>query len=182
MALDLNTEDAVDYGDNDTPLLNVSEEFTGEFDLEVLGYTELVGEEELSLRRREIALELGVKPDEVTDDQLPRVAYNGACDIATVRVLTSDNAAVKPGSTWGLWFTQHATGKALKFARGRIRQFMAACVQVDFKAFDANAARKALLATDMSGGGVRIQMKTRLGRPDEDGKQWSNSTYYAGGE
>jgi hypothetical protein len=181
MSLNLDAEEAIDYGTGNTPLLNVSNDFLGEFDLAVLSYVELVSEAERELRRRELAIELGVKPDAVKDDQLPRPAYNGACDIATVQVLASDNPEVKVGSTWALWFDQDATGKAMKFAAGRIRQFMASCVGEDPKSsgFRANDARKALLTTDMSGGGVRIHL-SRRGRPGKGeyaGQTFGNDKY-----
>jgi hypothetical protein len=181
MALNLDTEEAVDYGAGNTPLLNVSNDFLGEFDLALLGYVELVSEAERELRRRELAIELGVKADAITDDQLPRVAYNGACDIATVQILASDNDAVKPGSAWALWFDQDATGKAVKFAAGRIRQFMAACMGEDPKSnqFKANNARQALLSTDLSSGEARVHLsrRERQGKGEYAGQTFGNDRY-----
>jgi hypothetical protein len=181
MALNLDTEEAVDYGAGNTPLLNVSNDFLGEFDLAVLGYAELVSETERELRRRELALELGCKVDQITDDQLPRLAYNGACDIASVQILASDNPEVKVGSLWALWFDQDATGKATKFAAGRIRQFMAACMGEDPKSnqFKANDARKALLSTDLSSGEAHVHLsrRERQGKGEYAGQTFGNDRY-----
>jgi len=178
MALNLDDNDAIDYG-NDTPLLPFDE--AGEFDLALLAYTELISEDELDLRRRELALELGVKPDAIVDDQLPRVAYNGACDIATCQVLGSNNTSFPAGSVIGLYFDHHAVGKAKNYAIARNRDFLAAMVGANPKdrAFSAVKARKALLTTDLSSGEAHVHLsrRQRAGRGEYEGQTFANDKY-----
>lgn len=178
MALNLDDEKSIDYG-NDTPLLPFDE--AGEFDLALIDYTELISEDELDLRRRELALETGRKAADVRDEELPKVAFNGACDIATCRVLAANNASYPPGTVIGLYFDHHAEGKAKKFAIGRNRGFMAAVVGENPKApsFKANDARRALLTTDLSGGEAHFHLsrRQRAGRGDYEGQTFANDTY-----
>lgn len=180
MALNLDDEKAIDYG-NDTPLLPFEE--AGEFDLSLIDYNELISESELDLRRRELAVETGRKPDQVKDEELPKVAFNGACDIATCRVISSNNASYPPGTVVGLYFDHHAEGKAKKFAIGRNRSFMAAVVGDNPKSptFKANDARKALLGTDLSSGEAHFHLsrRERAGRGDYQGQTFANDTYRA---
>lgn len=180
MALNLDDDKAIDYG-NDTPLLPFDE--AGEFDMALLDYSELISEDELDLRRRELALETSRKPEDVKDEELPKVAFNGACDIASCRVISSNNTSYPAGTVVGLYFDHHATGKAKKFAIGRNRSFMAAVVGDNPKspAFKANEARKALLSTDLSSGEAHFHLsrRQRQGRGDYEGQTFANDTYRA---
>lgn len=98
-------------------------------------------------------------------------AHNGECDLATVKVVESDNAAIKPDSVWAFWFSQHATGDARGFAEGRLRAFMKAAVGSDEgDAFDANAARLALLDSDEKGELESGENKIGLLRRSKPGK------------
>lgn len=175
MALNLNDPSAIDYG-ADTPLLPF-EEF-GDFDLALIDFKEFVSESELDLRRRELKLELKREP---TRDELPAVGHNGSCDIATVKVLNSTNANFPEGSVFGLWFDGDATGDSRTRVIARNRAFMSATVGASPKdpKFDANAARAALLGTDLSSGEAHVHLSRRpqQGKGKWEGTTFANDTY-----
>jgi hypothetical protein len=178
MALNLDDEKAVDYSSN-TPLLPFDS--FGNYDLAVIGYIELVSEDELELRRREFAIQIGARPEEVSDEQLPKVAYNGSCDIATVKVLASDNAEIRVGDTYALYFDTHAVGDSKAYAAARLRGFVAAAcgVQNPKGDFKANAARRALLDTDLSGGDAHVHLwrKSKPGKGEYEGREFNVDRY-----
>lgn len=164
--LDLNNEKAVDYS-GETPLLPF--ECVGSYDFAILSYIECVDEEE-----KERLVAAGA------DEASIRVAFNGSCDLATVRVLSSTCDTVKPGESVTLYFNTHAKGKAKPYAAARLRQFIAAAVGENPKSnFDANAARKALLTTDLSTGEAKVHMvrRAKAGRGDYEGTDFANDTY-----
>lgn len=168
MALNLDDEKAIDYA-SETPLLPF--DCTGEYDLAIVAYHELVDEEE---KDRRVAA--GEDPDSI------RAAFNGSCDIATVQILSSTNETVKKGTTFALYFDTHAKGKAKAFAAARLRQFIAAAVGESPKGnFKANDARKALLTTDLSGGEAHVHLsrRERAGRGDYEGQTFANDKYSA---
>jgi hypothetical protein len=164
--LNLDDEKAIDYS-SETPLLPF--DCIGEYDLAILAYVELVDEDE-----KERRIKAGADPDSV------RAAFNGACDIATVQVLTSTNDSVRKGSVFGLYFDTHAKGKAKAFAAARLRQFIASAVGEAPKSnFRANDARAALLSTDLTGGEARVHLsrRSRAGRGDYEGQTFANDVY-----
>lgn len=168
MALDLDNDKAIDYA-SETPLLPF--DCTGEYDLAIVAYHELVDEDEKA--RRVAAGE---------DEDSIRAAFNGACDIATVVIRSSTNETVKKGSTFALYFDTHAKGKAKAFAAARLRQFIASAVGESPKGnFKANAARVALLTTDLSGGEAHVHLsrRERAGRGDYEGQTFANDKYSA---
>lgn len=111
-------------------------------------------------------------------------AHNGACDWATIDVLVSTNPQIKVGSTWGLWFDQHATGDKKGFAEATLRKFMAAAVGVEHTGeFDANAARISLLEADTAGelesgeNKIGLLRRSKPGKGKHVGKTFTDDTW-----
>jgi hypothetical protein len=173
MALDLNNQ-AINFG-NELPLLPF-EDF-GTYELSIVDYAQKVSQAERDLIKRELKLELGREP---TDEELPALAYKGACDIATVKVLSSTNPLWEAGSVFGLYFDQHAVGDNEVKAAKRNRAFLAAAIGLNPRnAIDWNAARKTLLTTDLSGGGAKVKLSRRqqAGKGKYEGRTFTEDTY-----
>lgn len=119
--------------------------------------------------------------DIVSYEEKPE-AYNGAIDIVTVEVKEASNTAIRVGQKFVFVFKTAVTGKAKAFAAARLRGFIAAAVgAVNDKAFDANAARKALLVENLSSGGnlVRMSRRNKPGRGENQGKEFSDDRFEA---
>lgn len=108
-------------------------------------------------------------------------AYNGAIDIVTVEVVEGPSS-VRKGQKFVFVFKTAVTGKAKAFAAARLRGFIAAAVGADnTKAFDANAARKALLVENLAEGGnlVRMSRRNKPGKGENQGKTFSDDRFEA---
>jgi hypothetical protein len=105
-------------------------------------------------------------------------------DLATVRVLESDNPSVPVDSTWAFFFQTGGNGLSVKARPHRaaeLRSFHRAVLgkaPAD-KAFDGNKARSALLAEDLSSGEERVRLRCAKGNQREDGTHYRNDTWSA---
>lgn len=109
-------------------------------------------------------------------------AYNGAIDILTVVIKESGNASVKVGDKYVFVFNQHATGKKKAFAAAHVRQFIAAAMGKENTAsYDANADRKTLLETDLSGGDnlVRFVRREKPGKGENKDRKFADDRWIA---
>jgi hypothetical protein len=89
-------------------------------------------------------------------------------DKATVKVLESDNPAVKAGETWAFFFQTGGNGlsvKARPYRAAELRAFHKAVlgIPVTDKTFDGNKARATLLAEDLTAGGNKVRCRCAKG-------------------
>ena len=90
--------------------------------------------------------------------------HNGDGDLVTVQVVETDNATIRAGEKYVFYFRTDIKGDGKAFAAARLRSFVRAAVGVaesEARTFEANPARKALLAEDLSKGGNLIRLSRR---------------------
>jgi hypothetical protein len=161
MALDLNSDAAIDYS-NDTELFPFETAVGdtrpyGSFDFTILSYTE--------------------SGPAGTESNKSDKEY----DLATLRVDASDNVGVKVGETYGFFFQTGGDGMTVKsrpYKATALRAFIAAAVgqNVKDRSFDATAARKTMLTQAFSADDT-ISLRTTRGNKREDGTHYRDDKW-----
>lgn len=159
MALDLNDPKAIDYSSK-TPLFP----FTayGSFTLALLSY-----------------IESGPAGSETNKG-------DKEFDLALARVEESSDPSIRPGDVYGFFFQTGGDGMTVKsrpYKAAALRDFHKGVLGIDprDRSFDANAARTAMLAEDLSAGENKVRLKTSKGNEIEGkpGESYRNDVWSA---